>query len=75
VASLAGTGPALERAAHSPSNASPEDAVSGDPNDISCRRDPKLSDRHLAAIACARNSYWAWYKALHDPQFSMPAPT
>ncbi|MBA2588800.1 MAG: hypothetical protein H0U98_09270 [Alphaproteobacteria bacterium] len=74
VASLAAAGPALERAARTPSNASPEDTVSGDPHDISCRRDPKLSDQHLAAIACARGSYWAWYKALHDPQFSMPAP-
>lgn len=74
VASLAVTGPALERAARAPSNAAPEDTVPGDPNAISCRHDPKLSDHHLAAIACARGSYWAWYKALHDPQFSMPAP-
>jgi hypothetical protein len=74
VANLATTRAALESAARTPSNASPEDAVPGDPNAISCRRDPKLSDRNLAAIACARSSYWAWYKALHDPQFSAPAP-
>lgn len=74
VASLAAAGPALERAARAPSNASPGDDAPGDPNDISCRHDPKVSDRNLAAIACARGSYWAWYKALHDPQFSMPAP-
>lgn len=74
VASLATTGPALERAARAPLSAAPEDIVAGDPNEISCRQDSKISDRHLAAIACARGSYWAWYKALHDPQFSMPAP-
>lgn len=74
VASLATTAPALERAARAPLNAGPEDVVPGDPNEISCRHDLKVSDRHLAAIACARGSYWAWYKALHDPQFSMPAP-
>jgi hypothetical protein len=74
VASLPAAASALESAARAPSNAGPEDLVPGDPNAISCRRDPKVSDQHLAAIACARGSYWAWYKALHDPQFSMPAP-
>ena len=73
VANLAATAPALERAARAPSNP-PDDAVSGDASAISCRMDPGVSDRHLSAIACARNSYWAWYKALRDPKFSTPAP-
>ena len=75
VADLTATGPALETAVRTPANASPTDAVSGDPNAISCRLDPKRSDAHLPAIACARNSYWAWYKAKWpDPLSSTPAP-
>jgi hypothetical protein len=66
--------PALEAAARAPSRASPEDMVPGDPDAISCQLEGGVSDRHLSAIACARGSYWAWYKALHDPQFSAPAP-
>jgi len=58
-----------------PANASPEDIVSGDPNAITCRQDLQRSDRHLPAVACARNSYWAWYKAKWgDPLSSTPAP-
>ena len=69
------TGPALEMAARAPANTSPTDSVSGDPNAISCRLDPKRSDAHLPATACARNSYWAWYKAKWpDPLSSTPAP-
>jgi len=75
VANLKVIGPALETAARAPAKASPTDTVSGDPNAISCRFDPGVSDTHLPAIACARNSYWAWYKAKWlDPQSSTPAP-
>jgi hypothetical protein len=71
---LGATSAALETAARAPSKASSEDPVPGDANAISCRLEGGVSDRHLSAIACARNGYWAWYKALHDPQFSAPAP-
>lgn len=74
VANLAATAPALEAAARTPSNPPADDTVSGDANAISCRTDPGVSDRHLTAIACARNSYWTWYKALRDPKFTTPAP-
>lgn len=75
VANLTVTGPALETAARAPANVSPTDDVSGDPNAITCRPDPKRSDSHLPALACARNSYWAWYKAKwRDPLSSTPAP-
>lgn len=74
VADLAVTGPALAAAAAAPSKTPPEDIVSGDPNGITCGMDPQVSDHHLTAIACARNSYWAWYKALQDPHFTTPAP-
>lgn len=75
VENLAAAGPALEAAARVPQKLAPEDAVPGDPDAISCRLDPGVSDRHLTAVACARNSYWAWYKAKwHDPWSSTPAP-
>jgi hypothetical protein len=74
VADLAATGAALEAAARVPSKTPPEDIVSGDPDSITCGIDPGVSDRHLTAIACARGSYWRWYKALRDPKFSDPAP-
>jgi hypothetical protein len=74
LANLGRTSAVLETAARAPSEAGPEDPVPGDPNAISCRLEGGVSDRHLSGIACARNSYWAWYKALHDPQFSAPAP-
>jgi hypothetical protein len=75
VANLKVTGPALEAAARTPAKVSPENTVSGDRNAISCRLDPKLSDAHLPAIACARNSYWIWYKTKwRDPLFPTPAP-
>jgi hypothetical protein len=63
VADLAVTGPALETAARAPARVSPTDTVHGDPNAITCRLDHRISDRHLSGIACARNSYWTWYKA------------
>lgn len=75
VENLTASGPALETAARAPANASPEDAVPGDPNAITCRLDPRRSDRQLPAIACARNSYWTWYKTKWgDPLSSTPAP-
>lgn len=75
IADLAKTGPALEAAARTPAKLSPEDSVSGDPNAISCRLDPKRSDAQLPAIACARGSYWAWYRAKWpDPLSPTPAP-
>jgi hypothetical protein len=75
VANLAAAGPALETAAGAPENVSPEDTVSGDPNAITCRPDTGTSDRHLSAIACARNSYWLWYKAKwRAPLSPIPAP-
>ena len=63
-------GPALEAAARAPS----PDAASGNADAISCKLEGGVSDRHLSAIACAKGSYWAWYKAVHDPQFPLPAP-
>lgn len=75
LANLTTTGSALETAARAPAKLSPEDAVSGDPNTITCRFDPGLSDRLLPAIACARGSYWAWYRAKWDaPWSATPAP-
>jgi hypothetical protein len=75
VADLAATGPALATAAAAPAQVSPEDPVSDDPNAISCRLDPKRSDAQLPAVACARGSYWAWYKAKwSDPLLATPAP-
>jgi hypothetical protein len=75
VADLARTGPALETAARAPANLSPTDSLPGDPNGISCRLDPKRSDAQLPAIACARGSYWAWYREKWpDPWSSTPAP-
>jgi hypothetical protein len=75
VANLTVTRLALETAARRPAKVSPEDTVPGDPDAISCRLDPGVSDRHLSAIACARNNYWAWYQAKwRDPRSSIPAP-
>lgn len=75
VANLAATATTLETAARTPAKLSPEETVPGDPNTISCRFDPGVSDRHLPAVACARGSYWAWYKAKWgDPLSSTPAP-
>jgi len=75
VANLTVTGPALETAAREPARVSPEDTVRGDPDAITCRLDHGVSDRHLSDIACARNSYWAWYKAKwRDPMSSITAP-
>ena len=59
---LSVTGPALETAARMPAKLSPDDTAPGGPDAITCRLDPGLSAVHLQAIACARNSYWAWYK-------------
>ena len=44
------------------------------PMRISCRLDPGVSDRHLTAIACARNSYWTWAKAIARPQILDTGP-
>lgn len=74
VANLTAAGPALEAAARAPSKVSPEETVSSDANAISCAPDPGVSDRHLMAMACARNSYWTWYKALRDPTFLDTGP-
>lgn len=75
VANLGVMGPALESAARAPTNVPVEDAVSGDPNAITCRLDLERSDIHLPAIACARDSYWDWYKTKwRDYQFQTPAP-
>jgi len=75
VANLTATGPALATAARAPVNASPADTMPGDPNAISCRLDPGVSDRHLPAISCARNNYWAWYTdKWNNPWSSTTAP-
>jgi len=75
VENLTAAGPALETASRTPAKLLPQETVPGDPNAISCRFDPRVSDRHLPAVACARNSYWAWYKAKwSDPLSSTPAP-
>ncbi len=75
VADLTATGAALAAAAAAPAQMSPEDAASGDPDEISCRLDPKRSDAQLPAVACARGSYWAWYKVKwSDPLSAIPAP-
>jgi len=75
VANLTVTRPALETAARGPARVSPEDTVRGDPDAITCRLDHGVSDRHLSDIACARNSYWAWYKTKwRDPNSSIIAP-
>jgi hypothetical protein len=72
---LKGWGPSLEAAARTPADIAPQDALPGDPNAISCRLDPGVSDRQLKAIACARGSYWDWYqKKWHDPLSSALAP-
>ena len=70
VANLVATGPALETAARVPAKLSPNETVSGDPDAISCRLDPGISDIQLQAVACARNSYWAWYRAMLRLPFS-----
>jgi len=75
VENLKTTGPALEAAARAPANLSPADTVPGDPNTISCRLDREHSALHLTAIACARNSYWAWYnEKWRDRTFLTPPP-
>ena len=75
VADLAGWEPSLEAAARTPAKLAPEETAPGDANAISCRLDPGVSDRQLPAIACARNSYWAWYKAKWgDPLDATLAP-
>lgn len=75
LANLSATSPALETAARVPAKVLPTDTVPGDPNAISCRLDPGLSDRLLPAVACARGSYWAWYKEKwEEPWSPTPAP-
>lgn len=66
---------ALEAAALAPAKVSLERTVPGAAQAISCRVDAKISDRHLSAISCARNNYWAWYRARsRAPLSSTPAP-
>ena len=73
VADLAATGPALETAARAAANGSRP--ASGDANAITCRPDRERSALHLKAIACARNSYWAWYNDTgRDLALLKPAP-
>ena len=75
VENLMQTAPALGAAARAPAQVSPLEAVSGDPVAITCRLDSRRSDIHLPAIACARNSYWAWYRTKwRDPFLREPAP-
>jgi hypothetical protein len=74
VANLKVTGPALEAAARTPAKVAPLDPVRGDPNAITCRVDHEISDRHLSDIACARNSYWAWYKEEWREEPMSPIP-
>lgn len=67
--------PALEIAARAPAKLAAGEAVAGGPNALSCRLDPGVSDLHLPAVACARGSYWAWYRAKWlDPRLATPAP-
>ena len=63
VQALATTGPALEAASRAPVKVAVEDDVPGDPNAIVCRQDLERSDIHLHSIACARGSYWDWYRS------------
>ncbi len=75
VENLALAAPALETAARAPTNFSPTDAASGDPSAVACYRDLERSDIHLPAIACAKGSYWDWYKAKwRDYLFQAAAP-
>jgi len=63
VQNLAATAPALQAAARAPVKVAAEDDVPGDPNAIVCRQDLERSDVHLSSIACARGSYWDWYRS------------
>ena len=75
VANLAATSTGLEAAARTPVEVGPGDSVSGDADAITCRRDARVSDRQLPAVACARGRYWAWYNAKwHDPFLPQAAP-
>lgn len=76
VENFASLAPALESAALMPTTFSPADAaVSTDPATISCYRDRERSDINLPAIACAKNSYWDWYRAKwRDYLFQTAAP-
>jgi len=75
LANLTATVPALETAARAVMEVSPDETVSGDPGTITCRQDPGVSGTRLPATACARNSYWAWYKEKwRDPFYPKPAP-
>jgi hypothetical protein len=75
LADLSAIGPALEAAARAPAKLAAGDTVPGAPTAISCRLDPGISDLHLPAVACARNNYWAWYRAKWlDTRLATPAP-
>ena len=72
---LSATGPQLEMAARRAASISPAAAVTGDLQAISCRLDREHSALHLKAIACARNSYWAWYnEKWRNRNFLTPPP-
>jgi hypothetical protein len=74
MANLTVAGPALETAARALVQDSPKDAASSDP--IICHQDRERSDAHLAAIACARGSYWDWWslKQRGGQNYTKPAP-
>ena len=75
LADLSAIRPALEAAVRMPAKLAAGDTVPGAANAISCRLDPGVSDLHLPAVACARNSYWAWYRAKWlDTKLATPAP-
>ena len=75
VENLAAIAPALEAAARAPGTFSPGEAASSDPTAIACYRDRERSDINLPAIACAKNSYWDWYRAKwRDYLFQTAAP-
>lgn len=64
-----GWAPVLEQAARMTAPAS------GDPDAVICQADRERSDVHLASIACARGSYWAWYDSKwRDYLLATPAP-
>jgi hypothetical protein len=74
MANLNAAGPALQTAARALVQDSPKDAASSD--SIICRQDRERSDAHLAAMACARESYWDWWslKQRGGQNFTKPAP-
>jgi hypothetical protein len=65
--SLDVTNPAIEAAARALVQHPTGDQPSGDPNVITCRQDPELTDdNRQPAVACAYNSYFS-FLATHGP--------